>query len=71
MDKDTRELIEEARFNLEVARKDNGVLKRTNLQLDNQMYIEEIKYFINHVKNNTPCMNNFEEAHILLNHILQ
>ena len=50
---------------------DNGVLKRTNLQLDNQMYIEEIKYFINHVKNNTPCMNNFEEAHILLNHILQ
>jgi len=26
MDKDTRELIEEARFNLEVARKDNQVL---------------------------------------------
>ena len=28
MDKDTRELIEEARFNLEVARKDNGVLNK-------------------------------------------
>ena len=50
---------------------ENGVLKRTNLELDNQMYIEEIKYFIDHVKNNTPCMNSFEEAHILLNHIIQ
>ena len=28
MDKDTRELIEEARFNLEVARKDNKVLNK-------------------------------------------
>tara|TARA_Y100000356_G_C11032558_1_gene169245 strand:+ start:164 stop:379 length:216 start_codon:yes stop_codon:yes gene_type:complete len=28
MDKDTRELIEEARFNLEVARKDNEVLNK-------------------------------------------
>tara|TARA_B100002051_G_C16708597_1_gene625311 strand:+ start:660 stop:875 length:216 start_codon:yes stop_codon:yes gene_type:complete len=28
MDKDTRELIEEARFNLEVARKDNQVLNK-------------------------------------------
>jgi len=34
------------------------------------MYIEEIEYFINHIKNNTPCMNSFEEAHTLLNHIL-
>ena len=32
MDKDTRELIEEARFNLEVARKQNEVLlKKINL----------------------------------------
>jgi len=45
---------------------ENGVFKRTNLELDNQMYIEEIKYFINHVKNSTPCMNNFEEANKLL-----
>jgi|TARA_B100000073_G_scaffold267827_1_gene227437 hypothetical protein len=28
MDKDTRELIEEARFNLEIARKDNEVLNK-------------------------------------------
>jgi hypothetical protein len=28
MDKDARELIEEARFNLEVARKDNKVLNK-------------------------------------------
>lgn len=34
MDKDTRELIEEARFNLEVARKDNEVLnKKINIAI--------------------------------------
>ena len=35
MDKDTRELIEEARFNLEVARKDNEVLNK-KISLANQ-----------------------------------
>jgi hypothetical protein len=35
MDKDTRELIEEARFNLEVARKDNEILNK-KISLANQ-----------------------------------
>lgn len=49
---------------------DGDVLKRVNLKLDNQMYVDEIKYFVNSVKNNSQCMNNFEEANRLLNYIL-
>ncbi len=45
---------------------DNEVLKRVNLNLDNQMYINEINYFIECVKSNTQGMNSFKEAHALL-----
>lgn len=48
----------------------DGILKRCNLKLDNQMYIDEIEYFINNVKNKTPCMNSFKDANKLLNHIM-
>lgn len=46
---------------------EDGVLKRVNLNLDNQMYVDEIKYFIKNVKQNSQCMNSFEEASNLLN----
>ncbi len=45
---------------------DNEVLKRVNLNLDNQMYINEINYFIECIKSNTQGMNSFKEAHTLL-----
>ena len=43
-----------------------GILKRINLDLDNQMYIDEISYFIECIKLNTQGMNSFKEAHTLL-----
>ncbi len=49
---------------------EENVLKRKNLKVDNQMYVEEIKYFIDHVKSNSPCMNNFQEANNLLKHLI-
>jgi predicted dehydrogenase len=49
---------------------EDGVLKKVNLKLDNQMYVDEIKYFINCVRNNKKCMNDFKEAYSLLKHII-
>jgi len=46
---------------------EDGVLKRVNLNLGNQMYIDEIKYFIKNVKQKSQCMNSFKEANNLLN----
>ena len=48
----------------------DGVLKRVNLNLDNQMYINEIKYFIECIKLNTQGMNSFKEAHTLLKKLI-
>lgn len=48
---------------------EDDVLKRINLKLDNQMYVDEMQYFVNNVKNNTPCINSFEEANKLLKKI--
>ena len=48
---------------------EDGVLKRTHLKISNQMYIDEIKYFVNNIKNNKKCMNNFYKAFKLLNKI--
>ena len=45
--------------------KDN-TLYRTHFEIDNLMYEDEIKYFLQQVKSNKPCMNNFEEANELL-----
>jgi predicted dehydrogenase len=50
---------------------EDGILKRIDLNVDDQMYVDEMEYFINNIKNNTQCMNSFKEAHTLLNHILQ
>ena len=41
-------------------------LKRVNLDLDNQMYIDEISYFVECIKSNTQGMNSFKEAYTLL-----
>jgi len=46
------------------------VLKRIYLNLDNKMYVKEVNYFIEHVKSNKPCMNNFHEASLLLNNLV-
>ena len=48
----------------------DGVLKREKLIINDQMYIDEIKYFINNVKNKKQCMNNFKEAHTLLKYLI-
>ena len=34
------------------------------------MYVEEIKYFVNCVKNNTHCINSFKEANKLLKYLI-
>jgi predicted dehydrogenase len=44
----------------------NDTLNRVYFNLDNKMYLDEIQYFINQVKNKQQCMNNFEEANNLL-----
>ena len=49
---------------------EKGILKRVNLNLDNQMYINEIKYFVECVKLNTQGMNSFIEAHTLLKKLI-
>lgn len=49
---------------------EDGVLKRTNIQVDDKDYKEEISYFIDCVKNRKKCMNDFNEAYNLLIKIL-
>jgi predicted dehydrogenase len=41
-------------------------LHRTHFKVDNSMYVKEIKYFIDCVKNNKQCMNSFKDAYELL-----
>ena len=47
---------------------DEGVLKRVHFNFEdkNQMYIDEITYFVEHVKKGEQCMNSFKEATKLL-----
>jgi predicted dehydrogenase len=49
---------------------ENGVLKRKNLKITDQMYIDEIKYFISCIKNNKSCMNSFQESYNLLKYLI-
>ena len=49
---------------------DGEMLKRTHLNLDNEMYIKEINYFIDCVKSNKKCQNDFFEASNLLKHLI-
>ena len=48
----------------------NNSLHRVKFEISNQMYLDEIKYFINQVTNNQPCLNNFNEADYLLKHLV-
>jgi predicted dehydrogenase len=48
---------------------EDEVLKRKKITINNQMYIDQISYFIHCIKSNTQGMNSFEEAHKLLNHL--
>ena len=49
---------------------EDGVLKRRKLTIDNQMYIDEIVYFVNCIKSKTQGMNSFKEAHGLLKELI-
>jgi predicted dehydrogenase len=49
---------------------ENNTLKRIYFKLDNEMYVNEIKYFVDQVKNKSKCMNSFEEAKNLLKHLV-
>lgn len=49
---------------------EDGVLKRRNINISNQMYIDEMTYFVDCVKSNVPAMNDFAEANGLLAKIL-
>lgn len=49
---------------------EDGVLKRTNIRVDDKDYKEEISYFIDCVKDKKKCMNDFNEAYNLLTKIL-
>lgn len=49
---------------------DSGILKRNYLKINNQMYIDEIKYFINCIKTETQGMNSFKEAYNLLKEVI-
>ena len=49
---------------------EDGVLKRQEIKIDNQMYVDEITYFLNCVKSKTQGMNSFKEAHELLKKLL-
>tara|TARA_Y100000592_G_scaffold49315_1_gene78070 strand:- start:8629 stop:9441 length:813 start_codon:yes stop_codon:yes gene_type:complete len=49
----------------------DGVLKRKHIIVNNQMYIDEIKYFTKCIKSKTQGMNSFKEAYKLLKHIIK
>lgn len=48
----------------------NDSLHRVNFEITNQMYLDEMEYFISCIKTNTTCMNNFKEANNLLRHLI-
>lgn len=49
---------------------EDNSLHRVTFNISNEMYLEEIKYFINQVKTNQPCLNSFPEADKLLQHLI-
>jgi len=48
---------------------ENDTLHRVKIKIDNSSYVDEVKYFIDCIKNKKQCMNNFEEAFYLLDKI--
>lgn len=49
---------------------EGDTLRRINFNISNQMYVEEIKYFVNQVLNKDVCINSFREADNLLKHLV-
>jgi predicted dehydrogenase len=49
---------------------ENDTLRRIHFEIKNNMYVDEIKYFIDCIKTKKQCMNSFAEANTLLNYIL-
>jgi len=48
----------------------NDTLHRVHFKIENDMYIKEIEYFVDCIKNKKQCMNSFKEANILLKHLI-
>jgi len=48
----------------------NDTLHRVHFKIENDMYIKEIEYFVDCVKNKKQCMNSFDEANRLLIHLV-
>jgi len=49
---------------------EDDTLRRVHFKIENDMYIKEIEYFIDCVKNKKQCMNSFNEANRLLIHLV-
>jgi predicted dehydrogenase len=49
---------------------EDDTLRRVYFEIKNDMYVKEIKYFIDCVKNNKQCINSFTEANKLLKHLI-
>lgn len=45
---------------------ESGKFIKTKFEITNEMYLKEIKYFLNCLENKEACMNSFEEADYLL-----
>jgi len=45
-------------------------LKRVDFIINNEMYVKELTYFVDCIKNNKRCMNSFEEAAYLLKKLI-
>lgn len=50
---------------------EKGTLKRVDVRVDDRDYVDQIGYFIDCIKNNKECINNFTEANNLLNSIIK
>jgi predicted dehydrogenase len=49
---------------------EDDILRRVHFEIKNDMYVEEIKYFVNCVENNIHCINSFKEANKLLKYLV-
>lgn len=47
-----------------------NTLVRVRFEIDNEMYLDEIKYFVQQISKTQPCINNFHEADYLLKYIV-
>ena len=49
---------------------EDDTLDRIHFEIKNDMYVEEIEYFVDCVKNNKQCINSFREANELLKYLV-